>query len=332
MAHESQLVPDHRMDLVLVGHFALDTIINKSTGYKGHSLGGGVTYGGLAASYFDPTAKIGIVSRVGRDFNHKLLKIFNNHQVDLCGIIQEGDKSTGYQLIYHETGRDLKLLSKAPNFSISDIPHHFISAKAIHMTPIANEFTPEFIENLASHQLTQDSLIGIDVQGIIRDFDKDRNVIMRKDSEIRDRVFTMLQQFGRRMFFKASDNEALAVTGMTEITKATEYLAQSGAYIFTTLGAQGLLFKVSDHPMIHLNAYEPSRCVDETGAGDCFMATLLLQLAQLDPKDRTYEAIIEAAKMASAASSFLIEEKGPNGFQSKEIIAARVAKGKLIKY
>jgi sugar/nucleoside kinase (ribokinase family) len=319
-----------RKDLVLIGHFALDTIINTLTNSTGHSLGGGVTYGSLAAAYFDPKAAIGVVSRIGADFDRNLLSIFQGHNIDLSGIVQEGPHSTRFQLTYHKNGRDLKSTSRAPPFKITDFPKSFIHAKAIHMTPIANEFTTEFIEDLANHDLTQDSLIGIDVQGIIRDFTADGSVIMRNDPQIRAKVYRILQHFGERMIFKASDMEAVAVTGITDLIKATEYLAATGAYIYTTMGGKGLYFKAPNHPIINLAAYSPDRCVDETGCGDCFMAVLLLQLAQIPHRDRTYEKIIEVTKNASAAASFLIEEKGPNGFHSKTAILERVKANKTL--
>ncbi len=64
--------------------------------------------------------------------------------------------------------------------------------------------------------------------------------------------------------------------------------------------------------------------MDETGAGDCFMATLLLELGQISPKKRTEEIIIEKIKIASAAASYLVEEKGPQGFRTKKKVLERV--------
>lgn len=315
-------------DIVLVGHFALDTIIMKKTNTVSYSLGGGVTYGSLAASYYDPNADVGIVSRIGTDFDRNLFNIFANHKIDMRGVIQEGPHSTGYQLTYHEKGRDLKLLARAPDINIKDFPESFIGAKAIHMTPIADEFNPKFIESLADHEKTQNTLIGIDVQGMIRGFDKEGNILLKNDLTTRNHIYKMLQQFGSRMFFKASDNEARAVTGIDDLLKATEYLGETGASIFTTLGEKGLYFKFPKEPIKKLNAYCPKQCVDETGAGDCFSSIYLLELAQMKPEQRTFDNSVRAAKMASASASFLIEEKGPHGFGTKVQIADRVAHGK----
>jgi len=319
---------DWKKDIVFIGHFALDNIIVRKRNSNSHSLGGGVTYGSLSAYHYNPKANIGIISIVGKDFNDMNLTIFNETTIDLSGIIRDGKETTKYLIEYHENGRDLRLISKARDFEIKDIdlPIDFLPAKAIHLTPIADEFPSDFLNNLADHSITNNSIIGIDVQGLIRDFDEEGNIIIKKNSAIRPLIFKMLQKFGSRMFFKASDIEALAVTQLAqdELIKATELLGETGAYIFTTLGDKGLYFKAPGHPTLHFNAYSPKGCEDETGAGDCFMAILLLELSHIKPEERTYEKITEIIKIASAGSSFLIEENGPKGFQSKEKILSRI--------
>ncbi len=318
---------DWKKDIVFIGHFALDNIIVRSRNSNSQSLGGGVTYGSLSAYHYDPKANIGIISIVGKDFDNENLSIFNDTNIDLRGIIREGKETTKYLIDYHGNERDLRLISKARNFDIQDIelPQDFLPAKAIHLTPIADEFPSDFLNKLADHSITNNSIIGIDVQGLIRDFDDEGNIIIKKNNAIRPLIFKMLQKFGSRMFFKASDKEALAVTQLeqNELIEATELLGETGAYIFTTLGDKGLYFKAPGHPIFHFNAYSPTKCEDETGAGDCFMAILLLELS-IKPEERTFEKITEIIKIASAGSSFLIEENGPKGFQSKGIILSRI--------
>ena len=324
-----------KKDIVFIGHFALDNIIVRSRNSNSQSLGGGVTYGSLSSYHYNPKANIGIISIVGKNFDDTHFEIFKDTNIDLKGVIKEGKETTKYLLDYHENGRNLRLISKARNFEIKDIefPEDFLPAKAIHLTPIADEFPSEFLNKLADHNITNNSIIGIDVQGLIRDFDEDGNIIIKKNSAIRPLIFKMLQKFGSRMFFKASDKEALAVTqfAQNELIKATELLGETGAYIFTTLGDKGLYFKAPGHPIQHFNAYKPKRCEDETGAGDCFMALLLLELSHLKNEERTYKKITEIIRIASAGSSFLIEEKGPKGFQPKDTILSRISPQNEIK-
>ena len=292
-----------RIDLVLVGHFALDEIIIRKPYSKSRSLGGGATYGSLSACNFDPDAKIGIVSRVGTDFEDNFLNVFHDHMVNTEGIRKDSGKTTKYMLDYHDGTRDLRLMSKAPNIQMEDFPHEFINAKAIHMTPIADEFSPEFLEALAAHELTQNTLVGIDVQGMIRAFDAEGNILMKNDTVTRGKIFHMLRTFGERMIFKASDKECIAVTGETDLEKATKMLGETGAYIFTTLGPKGLYFKAPGQDIIHLKAFKPICCEDETGAGDCFMAVLLLQMGQLTPKERNGDALIRIIQKACSYCS-----------------------------
>ncbi|MHA1511496.1 MAG: hypothetical protein ACTSRX_07235 [Promethearchaeota archaeon] len=243
---------DWKKDIVFIGHFALDNIIIRNRNSNSQSLGGGVTYGSLSAYHYNPKANIGIISIVGKKFDDGNLKIFNKTTIDLRGIIRDGKETTKYLIDYHENGRNLRLISKARDFEIKDIdlPLNFLPAKAIHLTPIADEFPSNFLNKLADHSITNNSIIGIDVQGLIRDFDEDGNIIIKKNSAIRPLIFKMLQKFGSRMFFKASDKEALAVTQLAqnELIKATELLGETGAYIFTTLGDKGLYFKAPGHP------------------------------------------------------------------------------------
>ncbi|UYP47867.1 Ribokinase [Candidatus Lokiarchaeum ossiferum] len=311
-------------DLVLVGHFAFDTIVLQNPYSKSQSLGGGVTYGSLAARFYQSDALIGIISKIKANESLNCLKPISKNKINIDGVRQEGSYNTEYLLKYHDHGRDLQLISKANEIDIHDFPPSYFNTRAIHLTPIADEFTPEFLNDLSKHQEIQDAIIGVDVQGFIRGFDECGNITIKNGTADHQQIFDMLSKFGSRMFFKASDLEAQGVTHEKDLKKATELLGLTGAYILTTLGDKGLYFKAPNHPLIHINAYRPIQCVDETGAGDCFMAVLLLQIGQIAPNERSFENIVEAIQIASSASSFLIEKKGPNGFQTKWKILSRI--------
>lgn len=311
-------------DLVLVGHFAFDTIIIQNPFSKSQSLGGGVTYGSLAAKYYQPTSKIGIISKIKANEPLDCLLPISKKSINMDGVRREGSFNTEYLLKYHNHGRDLRLISKADEIDIHDFPSSYLKTRAIHLSPIADEFNLEFLNDLSKHQEIQNTIIGVDVQGFIRGFDEQGNIVIKNGNADHHKIFDMLLKFGSRMFFKASDLEAQGVTHEKDLKKATELLGLTGAYILTTLGDKGLYFKAPNHPLIHLNAYRPNDCVDETGAGDCFMAVLLLQIGQIVPEKRSFEKIVEAIQIASSASSFLIEEKGPRGFQTKTKILSRI--------
>ena len=170
---------------------------------------------------------------------------------------------------------------------------------------------------MAQQKEFQHTLFGLDVQGVIRRFDASGIMYHDTTDRLQSQIKEILQLYGPRMYFKASEAEALAVTGANDARTATDQLAKTGAYVFTTLGKRGLYFKVVGKPLIHINAYSPETVRDETGAGDCFMTVLLIEMAKLSPEKRTYDRLLDAIHLAAAASSFLVEATGPNGFQDR---------------
>jgi fructokinase len=82
-------------------------------------------------------------------------------------------------------------------------------------------------------------------------------------------------------FFKVSDEEALLITGKSDLTDAVDILLQKTNGVFAiTLGKEGTLLghngKTYTVPSI------PVKPVDTTGAGDAFVGAVLYQLGRLE--------------------------------------------------
>lgn len=80
-------------------------------------------------------------------------------------------------------------------------------------------------------------------------------------------------------FFKVSDEEAMLLTGRSNIDEAAEYLAQKTKAVFAiTLGKEGTMLGLNGStsiiPSIAVQA------VDTTGAGDAFVGAVLYQLSK----------------------------------------------------
>jgi sugar/nucleoside kinase (ribokinase family) len=135
-------------DIIFIGHYAVDTIIYNNV--VSHSLGGGVTYGPLAAYTYEKNQKLGIVSEVGKDFDDKFLELFKNTSIDLSGIRRESACSTNYKLYYHDGVRDLTLEACADKIDFKNIPEKFRSTKCFMFAPIANEIPDELVDNILS--------------------------------------------------------------------------------------------------------------------------------------------------------------------------------------
>jgi sugar/nucleoside kinase (ribokinase family) len=61
--------------------------------------------------------------------------------------------------------------------------------------------------------------------------------------------------------------------------------------------------------------------MDETGPGDVYLAIFLYELIN---SDKSWKKVEEIGYIASAAASFLVEKKGPQGFETKNKVMKRV--------
>ena len=151
-------------DLLVVGHFALDTIY-KNGRLIGKFLGGPPTYVSLAAAKLD--VRVSILSKVGRDFEKKYIELLTSNLVDLSLVknVTEAE-TTKFELRYSDWTRELWLKAMAPPLKPEDLPKH-LRVKAIHVAPIANEIQPKLVEKLRENS----ELLSLDPQGFLREFD-----------------------------------------------------------------------------------------------------------------------------------------------------------------
>ncbi len=307
-----------KFDIIFGGHFAMDT--KNIRGKEIHGLGGTVTFGSLAAAIFSPKLRIGIISTVGKDFKPEYRQFIETHGVDTLGISTVGDTSTHYTLNYFEGGRTLYLSGRAPDLTISQVPKPYFNTKAVMLGPIAGEISNEFIFKFLEKAGNQ-PIVGMDAQGFIRNFAKDGKVLECSMSKKCENIYTLIEKLGENLVFKASDTEATAITGKKDPYQATEELCRGKAVIAVTRGPKGSLIKVQGHDIIKVPAFKPREVVDETGAGDAYMAGFL---AQYITGGRDISNLEKCGLVGSATASFLIEEPGPRGFGSQEQIFARI--------
>ncbi|MBY9014007.1 MAG: hypothetical protein KGD70_16720, partial [Candidatus Lokiarchaeota archaeon] len=102
---------------------------------------------------------------------------------------------------------------------------------------------------------------------------------------------------------------------------------ENKAIFIMTMGEAGSLILKNNEHLLKIPAYKPKRVLDETGAGDVYLAIFLYELLN---SDMTWEEIEKNAHIASAAASFLVEKKGPKGFETKKRILKRVARKNYI--
>ena len=307
-----------KFDLIFTGHFAIDHKIIRGKEIRG--LGGTVTFGSLATAIFNPKLRIGIISTVGKDFKPEYRQFIETHGVDTSGISTVGEISTHYTLDYVDGGRTLYLSGRAPDLNVQQIPKPYFNTKCVMLGPIAGEISNEFIFKFLE-RAGGNIIVGMDAQGFIRNFAEDGKVLECSMSKKCENIYSLIDELDENLVFKASDTEAAAITGKQDPYQATEELCRNKAVIAVTRGPKGSLVKVQGHDILKIPAFKPREVVDETGAGDAYMAGFL---AQYIAGGREIRNLAKCGIVGSAAASFLIEEPGPRGFGSQDQIFARI--------
>ncbi|MFX0104700.1 MAG: carbohydrate kinase family protein [Candidatus Hodarchaeota archaeon] len=316
--------------IFFAGHFAVDNIIRFKHINK-PSLGGSVSYCSLALRSYTQDVKISIISHIGKlNFNNSLLDKIKNKNIDLRGIKYSTVKNTNFVLDYFDHARTLTLKSKSPNLNFNDIPIEILNdpPDVFVLVPLCNEISFEYV-SLILNQFPN-AFIGIDLQGFIRKIDEDGKVVYIYDNEIISNMKKIIDLIGDRLILKGSEEEMNLLAGecddFEEVMIHCNNYDNAGIYIMT-LGEKGSMLTKKGEENLKIPAFKPRRVVDETGAGDVYFSIFLYEFIQ---SDKSWQAVKHAAYIASAGASFLVERKGPAGFQTKERILKRVMRAKYI--
>jgi len=288
----------HVFDIVTVGHFAIDYIHSPRVVSPKPTLGGPPTYVSLAASILG--AMVSVISKVGEDFSNDYVRWLESNKIDLSWLKRvKGAPTTRFVLKYQKGWkRRLQLKALAPPISANDLPDS-LSARAVHVAPIANELSEELTTKLRKAT----SILSLDPQGFVRGFDKKGNVSLKhwKGQWVLENVDV----------FKSSINEIEAVTGTNNLQLATRKIADYGVKIvIVTKGMHGsaVLF---DNMLYNIPVYEPKIVLDPTGAGDAFSGAFLTEYVRR-------KEVLWCACVGSASASFVVEGVGPQRFGEKE--------------
>jgi sugar/nucleoside kinase (ribokinase family) len=296
------------LDLLVVGHFAIDYVVRDGEALP-PSLGGTVTFSSLAAAGLG--AKVGIVSKVGPDFRDEYILVFARNGIDVSDIKKVKAPTTKYRLRYIGEERTLALISKCEPIKPQDVKGLRGKTNAIHLGPIAGEISPQTIREVAKWR----KIVLLDLQGVIRKFDKDGNVSVEANPLLPEMVRNVT-------IVKAALKEGEAVTKASGFEKVASSLLDMGCRIsIVTLGAKGSYVSTRDGESLSIPAIRPRKVTDYTGAGDAYSGSFLVEYTRT--RDVRRSAII-----ASSAVSFKVEGHSTSGFALRKDIEER-AKGYL---
>jgi sugar/nucleoside kinase (ribokinase family) len=235
-------------------------------------------------------------------------------------------RNTNFILDYSNHSRSLFLKSRSPDINFDDINHNaFLDPPdIIVLVPLCNEISNEFVEKIAGR--FPNAMIGMDLQGFIRKIDADGKVSYIYDDFILANIKKIIDSVGDRLILKGSEIEMKLLAQKEDSHEVMDFFNSFGTkgIFIMTLGENGSIILKKGENLLEIPAYKSNGVVDETGAGDVYLAIFLYEIFNTN---QTWGDIEQAARYASSAASFLIEKKGPNGFKSRDKIIKRTNKG-----
>jgi sugar/nucleoside kinase (ribokinase family) len=320
-------------DLVIIGHMAIDTVINieqEEEVVQKVSPGGTVTFASLAVKTSNPDLNVGFLTKIGPDMPAEFINMFREKEIDCSGIVvDENAPTTRFNLVYRDAKRTVSCPAKCSDILVENFSPACLDSKRFHLGPICREIKDPFID--AFGQIAKDSIVGIDLQGFIRHIHPDGRIDFIPKQDGRKTVKKLYDYFGGNLVIKGDDFEMASISNITDPLKTMDFMLAEfpEATILITLGRKGSwLGKNLDGKQVKkIPAYLPTQIVDETGAGDTYLSTFL---SRLDNPNESFEQLHDAAHFAAAASSYLVEDRRCKGLQSKEKILERIAKGQYM--
>jgi len=313
------------LTFLFIGHLAVDSIIRFKKIRK-PTLGGSVSFGSLALRKYDQDESIRIVSSLGMsNFNIDLLNLLKYNNIDLRAIKSFKTENTKFVLDYVNHSRTLTLKAKSPNLRFEDFPEDLITNKpnVIVLVPLCNEISYEYVSKIV--ETFPDVYIGLDLQGFIRYIASDGTVSYVWNKDLIKNMKAIIDLIGDRLILKGSEVEMKLLSKNDNLDEVMHYFNNfdnDGIYIMT-LGEAGSRVIKKGQEIMRIPAFRAKKVVDETGAGDVYLAIFLHEFLN---SNMSWEAIKNSAYLASAAASFLVEKKGPDGFQCKSKVLKRVEK------
>lgn len=277
------------MSLVIVGSLALDTI-EVPSGSVSEVPGGSTSYCSIAASYFTHPKIVGIV---GSDFPDSVMTLFNDHHVNLDGLVIEDGKTFRWGGRYAENFDDRTTLftelNVFENFNPT-LPDTYKDASYVLLANIHPGLQHHVLDQLESK-----AFVVLDTMNLWIDIALEELLSLMK------RVDMLV----------INDEEARMLTNERNYAKAAKKLQEMGPeWVVIKKGQHGaLLFhegRVFSVPGLVLDEVK-----DPTGAGDTFVGALTGYLAQ--SRDHSFDNMKLAVVFGSVLASFCVQDFSVDG-------------------
>ena len=250
-------------DLNVISHLVLDDkefLDVKPVKKEKSVLGGPPAYATMVTPLL--SLKTRIITSVGKDFPEAyLLYLSSINRLELEILV--GEKSTKFLHKIYKDRRTMFLLAHADN--LDEFVEEQKGAKAALISPVFRE-----ISNLSVKWAKNNhEYVGLDVQGLVRNIDRNRKVILEFDNEC---VKSTIEDVD---IVKFSLDEAEAFTLKKSYSDIFKSLPKNVTNVITS-GTQGVVFNESDK--IYRLKSPIRNELDPTGAGDVMMTGILAEI------------------------------------------------------
>ena len=297
------------LDLIVVCNLAYDDIITPFDRRQG-VFGGSVAYAALCAARLGQ--KVGVVSKVGRDYDMSDLIPLSQAGVDVAGVKQVDGATTRFECVYDEQeNRQQSLLDACAPIFPEDIPDAYLQAKKVALLPIFDELPYQTVARLAAGK----SLVCMDPQGYLRSVGQGKRVVQR--------AWDDREGFLEKVDVLATSLPELeALAGTDDPGEAVRLLAGYGPQIVLVTREGGARtgfssFVYCGGRLHEIPAIPPRAFVDPGGAGDSSATAFFIEYERTS--DPSWSALF-----ASAAASFVMEGFGASNFGTRDQIMGRI--------
>ena len=244
------------MSLVIVGSVALDTI-ETPRGKVVDALGGSAVYASLSASYFGPTAIVGVV---GNDFPTSGIELLKSHNVNLDGLETQAGQTFRWSGKYLDWNRaetfstDLNVFA---DFS-PRLPESCLCCRSLLLANIHPRLQLQVLDQIEKYEW-----VACDTMNYWITLCPDElTEVMRRV----DIVFI-------------NDQEIREYTGVDNVFAAAEKIISLGVKAVVVKRGEYGSVTVLEDDLFFAPAYPVQDLKDPTGAGDCFAGGFMSYMA-----------------------------------------------------
>jgi sugar/nucleoside kinase (ribokinase family) len=272
------------MTVLIVGTIGLDTI-ETPFGKKEAVLGGSCTHASVAASFFAPTAIVGVV---GADFPEENLRFLNSRRIDTSGVRKlpgETFRWSGYYEYDMNTAHTKETKLNLYNSFDPVVPDDLKTAEYLFLANL----NPE-LQLKALKQMKKPKLVAMDTMNYW--IEHKREAL----HEVIKHVDVLLLNDGEAREFMETPNIPVAASRLLKLGVKSVIIkkGEHGALLFT----DGVHFAAPSYPQDQLR--------DPTGAGDSFAGGFVGYLAKSG--DLSEGNIRRAIIVGSVMASFNVED------------------------